>query len=102
MPRFFGGVARGNLDRRTGAVPDRYSAHLVVAKYWQSLLTLPEKTLSGTPRKSLAYQRKKLGRDVEKPLQKATALYGSAFKRQWSSSTFRDRVSRSEERRVGK
>lgn len=72
---------------------DRYSAHLVVAKYWQSLLTLPEKTLSGTPRKSLAYQRKKLGRDVEKPLQKATALYGSAFKRQWSSSTFRDRVS---------
>jgi len=73
---------------------DRYVAHLVVANYWQSLLTLPEESLNGAALKSLVHERKRLGRDINKPLANATAQYGSAFKRQWSQATFRDRVSR--------
>lgn len=71
---------------------DRYLAHLVVAKHWQSLLTLPEKSLSGSDRKSMVHQRKKLARDAKRPLESALAHFGSAFRRQWSKSSFRDRA----------
>ena len=73
---------------------DRYLGHLVVAQYWQSLLTLPEESLSGGDRKSMEHHRKKLARDAKKPMDRLTSEYGSAFKRQWSGASFRDRVTR--------